>query len=483
MCYNSYNIFQVLVRVKNHMQDRIQNRASENTVQTPPHVKDWTQGSIPRNLISLAWPMIITNSVNTLGPLVDIFWVGKIGPDEIAAVGISGTVVMLINALGGAVFIGLRAMVARFIGNKDKKTAVHVAQQAFVLALIFSIIILLIGIFSSEAILKLLGLSPNIIAIGEPYLRIELVGMAASSFRILTDSTMQASGDSRNPMKIAIFYRALHLALCPLLIFGWKFIPGLGVNGAAYTGVVTQSVGTLTGFWLLTTGRTRIRFNFRGFRLDFSIIGRLIRIGIPSALTMLQSQFGTLILLRVISSFGTIALAAFTLGQRIDLMLLMPLWGLGLGAGVLVGQNLGAGQPLRAEKSGWIALGISELVLVAFSIFLAVWPELIVRVFSSDPSMIEVAAPYLRIAAISYAFFGFTNVIQSCVTGAGDTVFPLIVSLLSVWIIQVPLSIFLSRIDSLNIYGVRWAIATSTILTSIALLIYFRAGRWKKKKV
>jgi putative MATE family efflux protein len=390
---------------------------------------------------------------------------------------------MLINALGIGIFMGLRAMVARFIGAKDNNTAVHVAQQAFVLALIFSIVMVFVGIFLSESILKLLGTPPGVIAIGEPYLRIELVGQTTALFRIITDSSMQAAGDSRNPMKIALFYRTLHFALCPLLIFGWGFIPGFGVNGAAYTGVASQGIGMFIGLWLLISGRTRIRFTFGGFRLDFSVMWRLIKIGIPAALMGLQSQLGTLILVRVITSFGTLALAAYTIAQRLDIMLLMPIWGLGMGAGVLVGQNLGAGQPQRAEKSGWIALGISEIFLVAFAIFLAIWPEPIIRIFSSDPSLTEVAAPFLRIAAVSFAIYGFTNVIQSCINGAGDTVFPLIISAVSVWAIQVPLSIFLSNIDSLNIYGVRWAIAASTILASIALFIYFRAGRWKKKNV
>ena len=308
-------------------------------------VRDWTQGSISRNLLSLSWPMIISNSLNVLGPTVDTIWVGKLGTNDIAAVGIAGTIIMLVNALTMGLFTGLRSMVARYIGAKDIPGAIHVARQAFILAFIYSVVLAAVGILFSEQMLELLGAEPDIVALGAPYLRIQFVGMAAMTFRMMTDGTMQAAGDTMTPLKLAIVFRIVHIVLCPFLVFGWSIFPELHLEGAAITNVLSQGLGTALGLWAISSGRSRLRFNLRGFRFDLSTMWRINKIGIPSSLMGLQMQFGQLILMWVVVKFGTLPLAAHTLSQRIDMILLMPLLGLGISSGVLVGQNLGAKKP------------------------------------------------------------------------------------------------------------------------------------------
>jgi putative MATE family efflux protein len=446
-------------------------------------VRDWTQGSISRNLLSLSWPMIVSNSLNVLGPTVDMIWVGRLGDNDIAAVGIAGTIVMLVNALTIGVFTGLRSMVARNIGAKDETAANHVAQQAFVLAIIYSVVLAGAGIFFSEQMLSLLGAQPDVVALGAPYLRIQFIGMAAMTFRTMTDSVMQASGDTMTPMRLAVIFRVVHFALCPFLVFGLWIFPKLGIEGAAITNVLSQSLGTILGLWILMSGRSRLRFNFKGFRFDPPIIWRINRIGIPSSLMSLQIQLGQLILMRVVTNFGTLPLAAHTLSQRIDMLLFMPLMGLGVSAGVLVGQNLGAKKPQRAVKSSWVAVAYGQGAMLLCALCLILWAEYITGIFTSDPELITLSSHFMRIACINYAILSFNIVLSQCVNGAGDTLIPMTISIVTTWAIQVPLAIVLAQNAALGVFGVRWAMAVGAIVAALAYTIYFIMGRWKRKRL
>jgi putative MATE family efflux protein len=447
-----------------------------------PHGRDWTSGSIVKNLVSLSWPIMVGNTLNVIGPTIDMIWVGKLGPDDIAAIGVAGMVVMLVNAFLMGIFTGLRSMVSRYIGARDKPGAVNVSQQAFVVAGILGVLLAIIGISLDRWMLGLLGLSPDVIDLGAAYLKINFIGMIAMSLRFLCDGMMQASGDAITPMKISVAFRGFHMLLSPFLIFGWWIFPQFGIVGAAITGVFSQSLGTLLGLWILTSGRSRMRLTFRGFHFDFVTIWRLIKIGIPASVMGLQMQFGQLVLTAVVVPFGTIAVAAHSLCQRIDMTLSMPLMGLGIASGVLVGQNLGAHKPQRAEKSGWTALGLSEAVLVLIALAIFIRPGIAISLFSSDPALNAVADTYIRIAAAGYCVASFNMVLQQCVVGAGDTIPPMIIGIVIVWVIQIPLAILLAHTD-LGVFGVRWGIVAGSVTSMIAYTVYFKMGRWKRKRV
>lgn len=445
--------------------------------------RDWTKGSIFRNLLSLSWPMIVSYSLNMIGPTIDMVWVGRLGAADIAAVGVAGIAVMLVQAALMGLFMGLRAMVARFIGMGDEDSANRVAQQALVVGAVSSIILAIIGIFFAEGILALVGLAPDVIDLGAAYLRIQFIGMVAMSFRMMTDGTMQASGDTMTPMKIAFAFRVLHVALSPFLIFGWWIFPRLGVSGAALTNVISQSLGTGLGFWILMTGRSRLRLSFKRFRIDPGIIWRMIRVGIPASVMSMQMNLGQFILMSVIAPFGTLAVAAHSLNQRIEMFLFMPAWGLGIAAGVLVGQNLGAKQPARAQKSGWLAAGMVEGFILLCSAAILIWAEAFVHIFSSDPGVVSIGATFLRIATAGYIVMGLAAVLQQCISGSGDTIPPMLVSIATMWLVQLPLAYFLSHFTNLGVYGVRWAIVAGTLVGAGVYIIYFRSGRWKRKVV
>lgn len=427
--------------------------------------------------------MVVGGSLNMLGPTIDMIWVGKLGAAAIAAVGVSGMIVQLANSLTMGLYQGLRATVARFVGAGDTELANHVARQAVVVSLAYSIVMAAIGHFLATPIMRLMGVGEDVVALGAPYLSINFIGMVTMSFRNMTESMMQASGDSRTPMWIAVFFRLLHIAVCPLLIFGLWIFPRMGVNGAATTAVFSQGIGAGLGMWFLYSGRTRLHLDFKGFRVDFKTIWRLLRIGIPASVSAMQRTLGNLVLVAIIGPFGTLAVAAHSINQRVEMFLQMPSMGIGQAAGVLAGQNLGAGQPARAEKTGWIAAGFLTLAFTVISIAVLIWAEPIVRIFDNDPDLVVVSALFLRIACANWVVMGLTNVFQSCVNGAGDTMVPMIIMLVNMWLMQIPLAYFLPKITGLGVYGVRWGIVAGTVAAAIIYTIYFRVGRWKHKVV
>ena len=445
--------------------------------------RDWTKGNIMRNLLSLSWPMVVTNTLMMLGPTIDMVWVGKLGSASIAGVGVSGMAVQLLMGAMMGLMMGMRAIVARFIGAGDISAANHVARQGFAISAVFSLVVAVIGIFLAEPILILFGLEADVVAEGAAYMRILFVGSMAMSFRMVTEAIMQASGDTVSPMKITIGYRIFHIALCPFLIFGWWIFPSLGVSGAAITNIVSQSLGTAISFWFLFSGRTRLRLTLKNFRLDPGVIWRIVKIGFPALVSGIQRGLSNFLLMWFVVPFGTMAVAAHTVNQRVEMIMMMPAMAFGMASGVLVGQNLGAGQPERAEKSTWLAIGLVEGVAVIASVVILVAAENIVRIFNAEPAMVAIASNFLRIAVAGYIVLGFMAVSMNALFGAGDTMPPMVVSVLTVWLVTLPLAYFLPKFTTLEVYGVRWAMVAGMVVPGVALTIYFKLGRWKYKKV
>ncbi len=445
--------------------------------------KDWTKGSVIGNLWSLSWPIIISQSLTVLGPTIDMIWVGKLGTASFAGVGVSGMAIMVVNSLMMGLLTGLRAMIARFIGAGDARSANHVAQQAFVIGAAFSIFMAVIGIFLAEPILVLFGVEADVVAEGAAYMRIQLSGLVTMSLAMIAQSIMQASGDTVTPMRIAVFFRTAHVVLCPFLVFGWWIFPRLGVSGAALANVISQSLGSALGLWILFSGRTRLRLTLRNFRLNRNILWRLMRIGIPASVTGMQRNLPYLVLVLFVAPFGTHAVAAHSLMQRIDAFIRMPAGALGTAAGVLAGQNLGAGQPERAEKGGWIAIGLFTGVMVIGSVVIWFYADYIVRIFNAEPGLVEIASTFMRIQIAGYMVFGLTIILSLCVEGVGDTLVTMTVTLLTMWLVQVPLAYFLPQGTKLSVYGVQWAIVIALVMRAVIYSIYFRMGRWKYKKI
>ena len=441
-------------------------------------------GSITGNLIKLSWPIIVSYSLNLIGPTIDMIWVGKLGAIAIAGVGASGTVIWLISSSMMGLNVGTRALIARFIGAGAPDNARHVVNQSFIIGMVLSIIIIFIGISFAEIILRLLGIEKEVITLAVPYMRIMFFTSSIMIFRMITETIMQASGDSVTPMRISILFRIIHVLLCPFMVLGLWIFPRMGVSGAAYANAITQGLGLILSFWILYTGGTKLKLNFENLQIDLNMIWRIIKVGVPASVMGSQRMLGLTVLLSIMARFGTIAVAAHTIWMRIEILMVPLVVGWGVGSGVITGQNLGAGNIERAEKGCWIALGFGQAVMIIAGVALLVFPGPIVSIFNSDPALMKIATDYLRIAAFSYLFgLSMIMVVRETLAGAGDTVPPMLFEIINMWVIILPLSLLLPRFTDLGMYGPRWAITIGTMFTGTAMLIYFRLGRWKRKKV
>ena len=444
---------------------------------------DLTEGSIGKNLWTLTWPTTVSNTIFMLGPMIDMIWVGKLGSSAIAGVGISGMAAMVMMSARMGLNTGTRALVARFIGAKDNDAANHVVQQAFVISALFSIITAIIGIVFAEILLIYMGVEPDVVKQGADYMRIVFVGSVTMSFTMMAQGVMQASGDAVTPMKISVGIRIFHIILCPFLIFGWWIFPFMGVKGAALTGVITQGVGGTILLWHLFSGRTRLKMTMKNFSFDWHMIWRIVKIGIPSSVTGMERSFANFLLVWLVVPFGTAAIAAHSLAQRIDNFVNMPAMGLGQASGTLAGQNLGANKPERAEKTAWMAAFWFTCVTFVGSLIIWFFAENIVYLFNSETKLVEITAGFLRIDIVSYLVFGIVVVMMNCLNGVGDTTIPMWTTLLTMWLVQVPMAYILPKVTGLGVYGVRWGIVTAIVLRAVIYIIYFRTGRWKRKMI
>ena len=445
--------------------------------------RDWTTGSILNNLLSLTWPVMINSALVSIGPIIDMIWVGKLGSTSVAGVGVAAMLVALLDAFKMGLDQGTRAMIAHFVGAGDERGANHVALQGYVVTIGFAAIVGTLGAISAGPILRMMGLSSEVVAQGAPYLRIQFIGILTNGLVLQNQGTMQFSGDAINPMKIAIVYRLFHVALCPFLVFGWWIFPNLGTSGAAYTSIISASLGAGLGLWFLLTGRTRLRLRFRGFRPDVNMIWRIVKIGAPASITGVERSLGQVMLTWFIVPFGTIATAAHSLVLQVTRIINIAGSGLGQASGVLAGLNLGAKQPKRAEKNGWLGANLYMVIMVIASLAVWFWGKNIISIFNNEPDVLEVGQAFLRIQIVPYLFSCYAVVLQQCLNGVGDTMTVMLVVLLSMFGVQLPLAFFLSQHTGLGVYGTYWAIAIGTVVMAISYAIYFRLGRWKSKKI
>ncbi len=417
------------------------------------------------------------------GPTIDMIWVGKLGPDAIAAVGISGMIVMFIMTVMMGVAIGARALIARFIGMKQPFEAVRVARQAFFIAIGFSVVIATAGILLSDTILSLMGVEDEVLRLGSAYLKINFCGAVIMSTGMICENIMQSSGDTITPMIIGISSKVFHVFLSPLFIFGWLFIPGLGVVGAALANVCSLLIGLVFSLFVLFTGKTQLHLHLRETRIDPALMWRILKIGIPGVVMMAQKNLSNLIVMKLIVQYGTLAVAAHTVLQRVEMIFFMAGVGMGSAAGVLAGQNLGAGEPERAGKSGVYAIGIAETFVIIACTLVFIYPATVISIFTQDPELIEVTTVFLRIGVVGYLMCGLEPVFLNFFTGVGDTKIPMIFEVGTTWCLLLPMAIIFPKLWGLEVLGIRWAMALSFVMLTCAYVVLFKMGKWKDKQV
>lgn len=446
--------------------------------------RDFTVGPILPALIILAIPMILEMSMEALFAIVDTFFVAKLGAAAVAVVGLTESVLALIYAVGIGLSIGATAMVARRVGEKDLEGAARTATHAVYLGLFVSVVMGVLGIVFAPDIFRLLGAEQEVIDIGLPFMRIMYGTCGVIVFLFLLNGIFRGAGDAAIALRVLIIANGLNIILDPMLIFGIAFFPELGVTGAAVATVIGRSVGVAYAAWALfgrSNGRLQIRRDHWSF--DPKLLWSMVSISGPAILQFLVTTATWSVLVAIIAAFGSVAIAGYQIGLRIFLFLLLPVVGLANAAATLVGQNLGAGKPDRAERSVWIAGGWAAGILGALGMFFILFSGEVVSIFTADPEVAAYGRDCLRIVGYGYAFYGLAIVTESAFNGAGDTWTPTYINLAVLWAFEIPLAWLLAKYYGHGPQGVFWAITISFSIWTVVAALLFRRGKWKLKAV
>jgi putative MATE family efflux protein len=445
--------------------------------------QDFTTGSLNRAILLLAIPMVLEMVLESLFAVVDVFWVGRLGADAVATVGITESLLSLVFAVGLGLSLSTTAMVARRIGEKDPAGAAVAGVQAIVIGLAVSALVCLPCVFFAPALLRLMGASPQIIAVGSGYARIALGGGGAILLLFLNNAIFRGAGDAAIAMRLLWVSNIINLILDPCLIFGIGPFPKLGVTGAALATFTGRSIGVLYQFYRLLRGTERIRILRRQVRLNFSVLWRLLRVSVTGILQFAIAHTSWIGLVRIVSIFGAAALAGYTIAIRVVVFIILPSWGLSNAAATLVGQNLGAKQPERAETSVWRTGFYNMLFLGAVGIFFIIFAEPVVRLFTRDSLVVPLAASCLRIISYGNIGYAYGMVMLQAFNGAGDTVTPTIVNFFGFWLLEIPLAYFLAIIAGMHSNGVYVSIVVAEAAIAGVSVVLFKRGRWKCQNI
>jgi len=445
--------------------------------------QDFTKGSLNRAILLLAIPMILEMVLESLFAVVDVFWVGRLGADAIATVGLTESMLSLVMAIGFGLSLSTTAMVARRIGEKDPAGAAVAGVQAIVIGVVFSAMVGLPCLFYAPNLLRLMGASPQIVATGSGYARIALGGGGVIMMLFLNNAIFRGAGDAAIAMRLLWVSNIINLILDPCLIFGWGPFPKLGVTGAALATFTGRSIGVLYQFYRLLRGSERIRILRSQLRLNLGVLLRLLRVSLTGILQFLIAHTSWIGLVRIVSVFGSDALAGYTIAIRILIFILLPSWGLSNAAATLVGQNLGAKQPERAQISVWRTGFYNMMFLGIIGVIFLVFATPVVRLFTNDPAVVPLAATCLRILSYGNIAYAYGMVMLQAFNGAGDTVTPTWVHFFGFWLLEIPLAYFLAIPAHVGANGVYISIVVAEAAIATAGVLLFRRGRWKGQQI
>jgi len=422
-------------------------------------------------------------ALESLFAVVDVAWVSRLGADAVATVGLTESVLSLVFAVAMGLSLSTTAMVARRIGEKDPEGAAVSAVQAIFLGLLVSVAIgIPCGIFA-PSVLRLMGATPTIVAMGSGYTRICLGGSCAVLLLFLNNAIFRGAGDAAIAMRLLWVSNVINLILDPCLIFGWGPFPKLGVTGAALATFTGRSIGVMYQFYRLLKGTDRIRVLVRQIRVQFDVLWRLMRVSFTGILQFAIAHTSWIGLVRIVSTFGAAALAGYTIAIRVVIFVILPSWGLSNAAATLVGQNLGAQKPDRAEKAVWRTGLYNMIFLGAVGVLFILFAEPIVAMFISDPEVVRLGAACLRIVSYGNLGYAYFMVMMQAFNGAGDTITPTIVNFFGFWLFEIPLAYVLAKPFGMRSNGVFFSIAIAESSMAAASAILFKQGKWKKQKI
>ena len=445
--------------------------------------QDFTEGSLRRAIVLLAIPMVLEMVMESLFAVVDTFWVAHLGANAMATVGLTESVLMLVYCGAMGLSMSATAMVARRIGEKDSKGAAVAAVQAILVGLVASVLVAVGGSAIAPKLLEIMGASPDVIAIGRHYAAIMMGSTVAIVLLFLNNGIFRGAGDAAIAMRVLWLSNFINLLLDPCFIFGLGPFPEFGLAGAAVSTTIGRSIGVVYQMWVMFSGHSRVKILPRQFRVHWDVMSRLIRVALNGMFQYGIGQLSWLFLVRLVSTFGSVAVAGYTVAIRIFFFAILPPWGLSGAAATLVGQNLGAQKPERAEQSVWLTGFYNMVFLAAVGLVFIFFPEPIIRVFTSDPAVISFGVDCLRIICYGNLAYAYGMVMVQSFNGAGDTFTPTVVNLFGYWLFQIPVAYLLASRTSLGPQGVFYAIPLAETAIAIVGVALFRQGRWKKKRI
>lgn len=444
--------------------------------------RDLTNGSVTKNILHMAWPMMVAFSLHVAFNLIDTIFVGRYSALALAAISITFPVIFLVIALASGVSVGVTSLIARLIGAKKIEKAREVAKHGLILAFFMWLFFVSAGLLFAKPLFMFLGAEGEILSMALKYAYTIFIGSAFLFFAFISNSILRGEGDTKTPMKIMGIATVVNIALDPFLIFGLWIFPELGIFGAALATVIARSISAIVVLVYLFKGNPILKLDFKWPKFDFGIIKEIFHVGIPASLSQSVMSLGMFFMMKIVSFFGPYAIAAYGLIGRLDAVAILPALGIGSAVITIVGQNVGAKKYDRAEKTVWKASLLAGIFMEIVGILFFIMPKVWISIFNKHPDIVNYGASYLRIVPLSYAFIGLGIIISTAFQGAGKGYPSLMLTIIRLFVLNIPLALIFAFVMDLGLNGVWFGILASIIVTGIVSAIWFKLGTWKKGK-
>jgi len=445
--------------------------------------QDFTTGSLRRAIFLLAVPMVLEMAMESVFAVVDIYFVSRLGADAVATVGITESIVTIIYAISMGFGLATTAMVSRRMGEKKPREAAEAAFQSIVTGLLIAIAIAIPGGFYARQLLGLMGANAQMCDSMWGYTAVMLAGNGVIMLLFIINAVFRSAGDAAISMRVLWIANILNMVLDPVLIFGLGPFPELGITGAAVATNIGRGLAVLYQFYLLFSGKTRIKLTVADIRIHPHTIGQLVKLALGGVGQQIIATSSWIGLMRIVSVFGSTAVAGYTIAIRVVVFALLPCWGIANAAATLVGQNLGAQKPDRAERSVWATAKANVILMGLISIALIGFPRPFIQPFIDDGPVVDSGAVALRIMSLGFIAYGLGMVLVQALNGAGDTATPTKINLFCFWLLEIPLAYLLAIKLHAGETGVFYSIIIAETAMTLWALVAFKRGRWKQKQV
>lgn len=444
---------------------------------------DYTSGPIGKAVFLLSVPMVLEMLMESVFAVADIFFVARLGAEAVAVVGLTEAVLTLVYALAIGLSMAATAMVSRRIGEKRPEAAAEAAGQVLLIGLVISAVIGTVGVIYAGDVLQLMGATPAVVEQGVGYTSFLLGGSVTIMFLFLINAIFRGAGDASIAMRSLWLANGVNLILDPCLIFGLGPFPEMGVTGAAIATNIGRGVGVVYQLYYLLGVKGRIQVELKHLRLVPKVALRFLQLSVGGVGQFLVATSSWIVLVRLMATYGSTAVAGYTIANRVIIFALLPCWGMGNAAATLVGQNLGAGKPERAQRSVWTAARFNFIAMTLVAIVFIVFPTAIIGLFDKDPEVLYYGVACLRWISYGFGFYAIGTVVVHAFNGAGDTFTPTLINLACFWLLQIPLAYTLAKVVNLGPTGVFIAVMVAESILAVIAIMVFRRGRWKSRVV